>query len=438
MRITRFTFQFIFFLILLSPFISNKADGQTKSIRIEELITAFSDSIKKYYVFPEKAIMISEFLQMKLKTNAYTHLSNDPQKLAKQIAHDVNLIHRDPHLRIMFDPAFDPQVAYNPTEEEKLQRKKYWREHNYSFQKAELLPGNIGYLAFNSFVDDIETALPTIKAALTFLKNTDALIIDLRENTGGNPLMVSQIESYFFNSKTEMNGLISRLTNDTIRLFADPAKTDSLYLPMPVYILTSKHTFSGAEDFCYGMQTTKRATIVGEVTGGGAHPQKPFAINQGFILYIPFARSLNPITKTDWELTGIIPDEKTPASQALIKTMELIFKYSIATSTDPKAKNRSQYYLNTLGNREKQLNENKLIAYTGMYGGLDIYIKKNKLYCRNNYNGGFIAELKHLSNHLFVLDKDAQIEFIIDARKQFSKLKIRVNDGSIFEETKNR
>ena len=302
----------------------------------------------------------------------------------------------------------------------------------------ELLPGNIGYLSFNLFVEDIEAAKPTIKAALTFLGNADAIIIDLRENMGGNPKMVSQLESYFFPIKTAMNHLIDRTAGDTVFMYADPAKTDSLYLPAPVYILTSNHTFSGADDFSYGMQVAKRAVIVGETTGGGAHPQKPFAVGQGFVLYIPFARSLNPVTKKDWEGTGVIPDFKTPASKALLKAQELVFKNNISVTTDQHVKNKNQYYLNALSayTEKKALPVSQLMSYAGTYGGLVIYIKQGNLYCKNNNNGGGITQLKYLSGNLLILDQEAQVEFIKNRKQQVSGIKIWVADGSVFEENK--
>ncbi len=428
---------FVLFLFLTTIHSSAQQTKQ-QPVLISELITAIADSLSRYYIFPEKAGEISAYLKFREKLGAYDSLLNTPQKLAQQIATDISHAHHDPHLRVAFDPDFNAQVAFNPTAEQKEYVKNYWKENNYSFKKVELLPGNIGYLAFNLFVDDIEAAKPTIKAALTFLANADAVIIDLRDNMGGNPKMVSQIESYFFSTKTEMNHLIDRTIGDTIYMFADPSKTDGLYLPVPVYILTSQHTFSGAEDFSYGMQVAKRAVIVGETTGGGAHPQKPFTVNQGFVVYIPFARSLNPVTKKDWEGTGVIPDVKTPAENALLKARELIFKKNISFTTDQQAKNKNQYYLNALSvyTEKKALPANQLMSYAGTYGGLIVYSKQGTLYCKNNNNGGSITQLEHLNGNLFILDQDAQVEFIKNPRQQVTGIKIWVSDGGVFEENK--
>jgi retinol-binding protein 3 len=426
----------LFLLAFIMPYASSAQISKPKSVDISALINAVTDSLNKHYIFPEKALSISVNLQMQCKKNAYMGLQNNPQKLAEQIMQDINIVHHDPHMRIKFDPDFVPSQNYKPTPEDIERVKKYWKENNYMFKKVEILAGNIGYLPFDLFVEDIETAKPTITAVLKFLGNTNALIIDLRNNMGGSPEMVSQIESYFFKEKTHMNDLINRSNKDTTFLYADPAKSDSLNLSMPVYILTSQHTFSGAEDFSYAMQITKRAIVVGETTGGGAHPQMPFSVGQGFVVFIPFARSINPITKTDWEGKGVIPDVKTTADEAFVKAQELIFRNLLLKATDQKEKNKYLYYINSLlvNDSNKQLLTNKLLPFAGTYGGLIIYMDKNKLYCKNNNNGGAVSALKHIINNLFVLDKDAQIEFIKDSKENYSNIKILVNDGSIFEE----
>ena len=429
---------FLFIIAFIIQYSCNGQNSNMQPIKINELINSISDSLNKHYIFPDKAENISAYLHSQLKSNAYTKLLNDPQKLEQLISKDISSVYRDPHLRVQFDPGFNAQVAYHPTAEELQQVKNYWKDNNYSFKKLEVLPGNIGYLSFNLFVDDIKAAKPTIKAALSFLANTDAIILDLRNNMGGDPNMVSQIESYFFAQKTEMNSLINRSNNDTVFMYADPFKSDSLSLSMPVYILTSQHTFSGAEDFCYGMQVAKRAIIVGETTGGGAHPQMPFSVNQGFVMYIPFARSLNPITLKDWEGTGVIPDVKISANKALIKAQELIFRDDIERTKAPKTKNKYLYLINALleNDVKDQLPLSTLLSYVGVYGGLTVYLDKNKLYCRNNNNGGGITELKQLSKKLFVLDKDAQIEFKKNDQAIVFGISILVNDGSVFEEMK--
>jgi C-terminal processing protease CtpA/Prc len=88
------------------------------------------------------------------------------------------------------------------------------------------------------------------------------------------------------------------------------------YTDRPVYVLTSHHTFSGGEDFAYTLQALGRATVIGEATGGGAHPTRGFPISAAVHIGIPFARSVNPVTGTNWQGTGVVPDVAVPEAQA--------------------------------------------------------------------------------------------------------------------------
>ena len=195
---------------------------------------------------------------------------------------------------------------------------------NCGFVKVEHLPGNVGYLKFNMFADP-EICGPTATAAMNFVANVDALIIDLRENGGGAPAMVAYISSYLFSKKTHLNDLWTRRTNETREFWTDPGVAGKkLGDDKPVYVLTANRTFSGGEEFTNNLKVLKRATIVGETTGGGAHPVNGQRIDEHFMIGVPFARAINPITKTNWEGTGVEPDVKVPAADALTTAQKLI------------------------------------------------------------------------------------------------------------------
>lgn len=129
--------------------------------------------------------------------------------------------------------------------------------------------------------------------------------------------MVTFVSSYLFAKKTHLNDIYERKANKTTQSWTNPDVPGKKFAKQPVFVLTSHDTFSGAEDFAYGLKNVKRATIVGETTGGGAHPTNTARLGDHFMIGIPFARSISPITKTDWEGTGVEPDVKVPADQAL-------------------------------------------------------------------------------------------------------------------------
>lgn len=291
------------------------------------LIDSLTHALEQYYVFPDKAAIMISYIKDQWKQGAYKNIK-DAELLAVQLNKDLQKAHQDGHMWLSYNPklARELKVQRSPqeTEEDEKERIAAQRENSFYFRRIEILPGNIGYIRFDGFAEHTEEAKPMITAAFQFLSGTNALIIDLRTNRGGYPEMVSLIESYFFAEKTRMNDIIDRIGDQTVNFYADPAQTGGLTLSKPVYVLTSKTTFSAAEDFSYGMQNVKRAVIVGDTTRGGAHPTRPFPIGQNFVAGIPFARSYNPYTKTNWEGTGVIPDVPVAADLSLQKAQEII------------------------------------------------------------------------------------------------------------------
>ena len=187
---------------------------------------------------------------------------------------------------------------------------------NGGFEKVERLDGNVGLLKFNGFLPP-EFAGDTAVAAMNFLASSDALIVDLRENGGGDPAMVALICSYLFGAEpVHLNDLYFRPANETHQYWTLSFVPGKHYGEKPVYVLTSRNTFSGAEEFTYNLKTRKRATIVGETTGGGANPGGPERIDDHFQVFVPSGRAINPVTKINWEGTGVTPDVAVPADQA--------------------------------------------------------------------------------------------------------------------------
>jgi C-terminal processing protease CtpA/Prc len=205
--------------------------------------------------------------------------------------------------------------------------------------------------------------------------------------------MVRQIASYLVNERTHLNDIYERKSNETKECWADPKDADSMMLSMPVYILTSRSTFSAAEDFAYAMQVNKRASVVGETTGGGAHPVGPFAVGQGYVMTVPVARSINPITKTDWEGTGVIPDVPVRADEALVKAQELILLSRLSTVSNDQEKEQVQLDLYAL-RPVVTLTPNQWKSVAGQYEAdgntkfqLQISSKSGKLILRQEWDG---------------------------------------------------
>jgi Peptidase family S41/N-terminal domain of Peptidase_S41 in eukaryotic IRBP len=202
-------------------------------------------------------------------------------------------------------------------ETRRLAMRQMGRLDNFGIRCVERLDGNIGYLDVRR-VAVPANAGPAIAAAMELVIGTYALILDLRHNGGGSPEGVAFWCSYLFPEEkpTHLNDIFHADTGETRQFWALPYVPGSRYVDRPVYVLTSSHTFSGGEEFCYNLQALGRAELIGETTGGGAHPTRGFPISPSVHIGIPFARSVSPVTGTNWQETGVVPDVAVPEAEA--------------------------------------------------------------------------------------------------------------------------
>jgi retinol-binding protein 3 len=286
-----------------------------------------------FYVFPDVARRMGDSLRARLARKEYDIYANGVM-FAMRLNDDLAEIAHDKHLRVNYSarplPPDEPRPAGAPppapSPEDQARERAFLDRINCGFVKAEQLPGNVGYLKFNTFADTAMCAT-TASAAMTFLAGTRALIIDMRENGGGSPGMVAFVSSYLFDRRTHLNDLWTRRTDKTEEFWTrDTVPGRRFGGEKPIYVLTSARTFSGAEEFTYNLKTLKRATIIGETTGGGAHPVAGHRIDEHFMIGVPFARAINPITHTNWEGVGVKPDIIVPANDALATAQKLLLE----------------------------------------------------------------------------------------------------------------
>ena len=293
----------------------------------DQVIDGAARLLVEHYIFPEQGQTMAAALEAQRKRGDYAGIING-EILATRLTDDLRATSHDLHMGVHFswdvvppDPPDDqgPPDTPNPPGSHRdidPKRKAQLEARNCGFEKAEHLPPNIGYLKFNEFADP-DICAKTAAAAMNFVADSDALIIDLRDNHGGRSEMVTLLASHFFAERTHLNDVYRRSDNRTEESWTAASVAGKRFLDKPVYLLTSRQTFSAAEDFSYALKNLKRATVVGETTGGGAHPIGPHRINAHFYVIVPIARSISTITPTDWEGTGVEPDIKVPAADAL-------------------------------------------------------------------------------------------------------------------------
>ncbi|MBO9672576.1 MAG: S41 family peptidase [Sphingobacteriaceae bacterium] len=413
-----------YFAILCLLLISSSVIAQST----RELTDSLSILLRRAYVFPEKADTMGSLIRKKQKEGKYEQFGK-PGDLAATLTSDLRSVYADRHLSVRYDPQLEKRISiFSQTRKQDTNSIRREQRQNFFFRKTEILPGNIGYIDFSNFPDTNALSRQTVRAAFTFVAHTDALIIDLRGNFGGSTAMASEILSYFFPSKTYLGRHYNRIENSWKNewIVNEPSVTGGLSLSMPVYFLTSRRTFSAAEGFAYTLQQLKKARIIGQPTAGGAHATRSFALGQGYVAFIPFTRSENAVSSTDWEGNGAIPDDTTSDSEALISAKKIIYSQFFHTATDSTEIRKFNWLLNDLRTAFPVL-EKDLALYCGSFEEFTFFKKEGQLYGTADPKGQSNS-LTYVGNNLF-RGSQWQVEFIKDESGNFSMIKLYWPDG---------
>jgi len=293
-------------------------DAAARARVIDATIAAFNEN----YVDPAIAKKIEADLRARLAKGEFA--SADGSVFARALNDALLSVSHDKHIGVDFLPAKLPPPA-PPSPQDEARMREQMRASHCGFTPARRLPGNVGLMTFNGFPAP-DLCAEEASTALNSLGNVDAIIIDLRTNGGGSPAMVGYMAGYFFAGRTHVTDVWTRRTGSTEEFWTRTDLPGNRYAKQPVFILTAARTFSGAEDFSYSLQALKRAVIVGETTGGGAHPVSGRQVGEGFMVRVPYAKTVNPVTHTNWEGVGVEPDVKVSASQALETAQQLAAK----------------------------------------------------------------------------------------------------------------
>ena len=274
------------------------------------VVEAAAKMLRERYVFPDVGDQAARAIESALGAGDYNGL-DQPRAFAQRLTEDLRAVAKDKHLRVTVPgaPAGEPAAA-PPRADGGVTR-------------ADILDGNVGYIEVIGFPNG---ANDPVDRAMAALQKTRALIVDVRRNGGGSPESVSYLVSYFLRSAepVHINTFINRNPGtETFRSTDFFSKTTPFsYAGKPVYVLTSVRTFSGGEEFAYDMQVMDLAELVGETTGGGANPGGTVPLAAGLTMFIPGGRARNPITGTNWEGVGVIPDVAVSSENALKVALE--------------------------------------------------------------------------------------------------------------------
>jgi len=301
------------------------AAGTLDATERQRVVQGAVAQLDRYYNYPDIARKVGNALLAH-----EVHGDNDGPADGRAFAALLNAqmmdVSHDGQLRVVYSKTkLAPEVpglAAGPSPELLAQYRKTLEENNCFFEKVQILPHNIGYFKLNSLADPAVCGKKAADA-MASLNHTDALIFDLRDNTGGYPAMVAMLAGYLFDKPTQLSSIYNRAENSMRDNWTPQPVPGNTLANKPVYILTSGATFSGAEQFSYDLKMLKRATIVGEPTSGRGHIPRARRIDDHFEIRVPDEQTINPVSKTGWDGPGVQPDVRVPAAQALDTALKL-------------------------------------------------------------------------------------------------------------------
>ena len=277
------------------------------------MITSLAqDLVRTHYVFPEVADQVADVL-------ADVTPTGDDAADAAALTAALQSVNGDRHLRVQHYPEGVP-----PDEDEEAVLAWFAemaRTEGPAITDVRRLEGNIGLVVIGPVIMTPEHVGPAAAAAFTLLAGVERLVLDLRGCRGGVPESVALLVSHFVGDDVvHLQDLVRR--DGGVVVFSTTASVSpKVPADVPVLVLTSAQTFSGGEELAYDLQALGRAQVVGETTGGGAHPRDAFDLTPHLQLHVPTARSVNAVTGTNWEGTGVVPDVACPADEALSRAV---------------------------------------------------------------------------------------------------------------------
>lgn len=373
----------LFFIVRVSLAQDRVVTAEQKKQTIDSLAALLPER----YTFKELAPKLQQLLQENLKRGKYDSIQSATE-FSVAVTADLRSLNSDRHLALSFNPQSAPAVATSsptvlPPEQRAKQASEFNRQMNYGFKRVEFLNGNIGYLKFDYFDAYLDYSGPIVDASMAYLKNSDALIIDLRDNGGGAGVMVGYIEGFFFSEKTLVGTSYDRLTDTRTESFITPQPKEKQFPKLDIYVLTSSRTVSAAEALAYDLKYLKGAKVIGETSAGAANPGRVTRLNDLFTAFIPNRHGAHVVTGKNWEGTGVPVDIRVEAGDALrVARLEALRTLRNRATTGQQRKKLDTYitYLEK-GNIGSKRPAKTLLPYAGEYtGGRAVTFREGKLH----------------------------------------------------------
>ncbi|MFC3031435.1 S41 family peptidase [Pseudoalteromonas fenneropenaei] len=424
--------------LFIIPLVLSNVASAAKCSDVSETI---ANKLENNYVIPSTATKLSQLIRSKTFITGCNNLQSS-EEIAEFMTSELNKIANDRHLSVVYDPQWVNELktyrSSAQTESFADSRVMETPTDNYGFKKVEMLDGNIGYIDIRAFSDS-HLGGETLENTMKFLQHADGIIIDLRNNFGGSPFMVTSLASYFFDLDTvhlstfesRENGVLTQTQDWTSPYVPGPRFKDT-----PLYILTSSNSASAAEGFSYAMQSLTRATIVGEVTAGAAHARRAEIVNNDYILTLPSARPVDPRTNDNWERKGVKPNIETSSDNALNVAYAEVLNSLIKSNSKNLGLHQWVYPLVKAKSSQYQPSQSDFNEIVGTFGERKIFQENGKLFYQYSNDPAFEIELLDKKTIVFKAFTEARLQAIYK-NKQVIALKMLSlgEDERVFQRT---
>jgi hypothetical protein len=419
----------------------------------QRLVDNITRELQVRYVASEKINEIASYVRTKLQSGGYEKIEG-ANELASALTSDLRTASKDLHLLVTYNPALEralrsapsmpsAELQELPPSPEQLTKQ---RQSNYDFRKLEILSGNVGYLELRTFVD-LNQSKETAVAAMNFLANTDAVIIDLRHNPGGFINLEIFLASYFYGvDPVELLSRYHREGDVTVRDWTLRDVPGKRLQYVDLYILTSRETGSAGEGFSFILQQRQRAKIIGEKTSGAGYGNKEVPIGDGFVFYVSTFRQFDPRTGRGWQEVGVKPDIAVPGELALSVAHFEAIKNLVEKTSDARRRQQLSWLAALLqfeAQGAKQIPISVLERYLGKYDGgkIVVSLEQGQLYFLGA--SGVRRKLHALADDTFLIgdqsvppENQARVRFIKNAAGNVTELQLMVADGRTFSRAK--
>jgi tetratricopeptide (TPR) repeat protein len=322
----------------------------------KEVITKIQKLLKDHYIFPDSTLIFEQKLQQNLESGVYDAL-DDSKAFAQNVTRDLQMITHDKHIKLRLIEASDVSEKKEGSLHHPVRLFRLGQKEHMGYFRLEWLEGNIGYLDLRRFYSPSVSG-KMLTHAMHFLSSANAIIIDLRKNQGGDldPVFLS----YFLNHPVQLSSIYYREGDYTQEIWTIEKIEGKRMTDIPLFLLIGKETFSAAEAFAYDLKVLKRAVLAGEPTKGGAHSVDLYKIDDRFEIYISTSRFINPVTRSNWEGSGVVPDIMIPEEQALDTTLVLAKK-----AADEYGLIKNNYLHSIVGEMQEKLDRAEKLFQSG-------------------------------------------------------------------------